>query len=128
MSSEQQPKYRPVNAMIGTQPKFGPIPSEQLIPWFIIGFLIFMISNRILNLDWTWTALLIFWGCGSWWIVTGSKPWRFLSKFVGAPNWSRGRVYYHSLHSPPPGSRVKPKSCQAKKSKGSQGSKSRRRR
>jgi hypothetical protein len=119
MSSEQQQKYRPVNAMIGTHPKFGPIPSEQLIPWFVISFVLFVICQNVLNLGWTWTMLLIFWGCGSWWIVTGSRPWRFLSKFVGTPIWSRGRVYYRSLHSPP-SKALNPKSSKVKRHQGKQ--------
>ncbi|RMH41263.1 MAG: hypothetical protein D6694_09110 [Gammaproteobacteria bacterium] len=90
-------RHRPVNPMLGSQPKFGPVPAEHLIPWFVISFSIFFLCNQILQLDWIWTILMIFWGCSTWWILTGSRPWRFLSKFVSTPNWSRGRVRYQSI-------------------------------
>lgn len=90
-------RFRPVNPMLGSQPHFGPIPAEQLIPWTVISFTLYAISQNVLRLDWTWTMLLIFWGDATWWIVTGSKPYRFLSKFIITPNWTRGRLQYHSL-------------------------------
>lgn len=99
MSDRYQDQYqhRPINPMLGSQPKFGPIPSEHLIPWFLISFSIFFVCDRVLQLDWIWTILMVFWGCSTWWILAGSRPWKFLSKFVASPNWTRGRVQYQSI-------------------------------
>lgn len=36
MSNE--PKYRPVNAALGMQPRLGPLPADQVIPWMLIAF------------------------------------------------------------------------------------------
>ena len=29
-------KFRPVNTILGSQPRLGPIPADQIIPWFCI--------------------------------------------------------------------------------------------
>jgi hypothetical protein len=121
MSEFEEPEFRPVNPLLGTQPKWGPFPAEQLVPWFGISLGLYIVCNSMLRLPWIWTALLIFWGCGVWWMLTGSKPWRFLSQFIAAPNWVRGRVGYQSvftLSQPPstPSSQSKRPSSQAKRS------------
>ena len=28
-------KFRPVNTILGSQPRLGPIPADQIIPWFL---------------------------------------------------------------------------------------------
>lgn len=93
--SESQ--HRPVNPMLGTQPRIGPIPAEQIVPWAVIAFVGFMVCRNLLHLDWIWTVLAVFWGCVSWWSLTGAKPWRFLSQFVSTPHWTRGQVRYRSV-------------------------------
>lgn len=95
--SDRPPEFRPVNQLLGSQPRFGPIPAEQLVPWFMIAFVVFIVTQSLLAVSWIWTIALTFWGCGTWWILTGSHPWRFLSKFVSTPRWTRGRVQYRSL-------------------------------
>jgi len=93
--SEQ--KHRPVNQTLGMQPRFGPLPADQVIPWIGITMVFYFLFQEILKLGWNWTVLLIIWGCGTWWVLTGSKSWRFLGKFVPCPSWTRGRVTYRSL-------------------------------
>lgn len=90
---------RSVNPLLGAQPKFGFIPAEQLFPWMVISFGIYFFAQGLLKLGWTWTILLIFWGDVTWWLLTGSKPHRFLSKFVSTPHWTRARVSYRSIFS-----------------------------
>lgn len=90
---------RSVNPLLGAQPKFGFIPAEQLFPWLVISFGIYFLAQGLLKLGWTWTVLLIFWGDVTWWLLTGSRPHRFLSKFVPTPHWTRARVSYRSIFS-----------------------------
>ncbi len=95
MSSEQ--KQRPVNQTLGMQPRFGPFPADQLVPWLVIGFTCYFLLHGLLQLSWLWVILAIGWGCSTWWLLTGSKSWKFLSKFLNPPTWSRGRVRYRSF-------------------------------
>lgn len=96
MADSDRPQYRTVNSLLGAQPKFGPIPGELIIPWFLISLAIYLIAYSF-DFPWIWRALLVFWGCGAWWILVGSKPWKFLSKFVNTPTWTKGHVQYRSI-------------------------------
>ena len=88
---------RTVNPMLGSQPRIGPLPANQLLPWTLITGSIWFIAQAI-SLPFIWTILLIFWGDTTWWLLTGKTPWKFLSKFIGVPNLTRGRVTYRSIH------------------------------
>lgn len=83
--------------MLGAQPKIGPLPANQVLPWMTIGISIWFFASMF-SLPTIWTVLLIFWGDITWWILTGKQPWRFLSKFIGVPSFTRGRVRYQSIH------------------------------
>jgi hypothetical protein len=100
-SLDSHSRFRPVNPMLGKQPRFGPIPSEQFLPWMAIALGLYILSQQVFRLGLTWTVILIFWGCATWWLLTGSRPWQFLSQFVAAPNWVRGRVSYRSILATP---------------------------
>ena len=89
--------FRPVNQLLGSQPRFGPFPAEQLVPWFVIGAVVFFVGHQLCNLDWLPTVLLMGWGCSTWWVLTGSHSWKYLSKFQRTPRWTRGRMRYRSL-------------------------------
>lgn len=91
------PKYRPVNAALGMQPRLGPLPADQVIPWMMIAFVFYIVFQQVLHLSWLWTGILILWGCATWWLLTGSKAYRFLGKFIATPTWTRGRMSYRSL-------------------------------
>ncbi|RUS95591.1 hypothetical protein DSM106972_089470 [Dulcicalothrix desertica PCC 7102] len=97
-------EFRPVNQILGTQPSLGPIPADQIFPWIIIILLSYFIVNGFLGglfadawQKWLWTVLIAGWGMATWWILTGGKSWRFLSKFIGVPNWTRGVARYRSF-------------------------------
>jgi len=93
-----EPQFRTVNPLLGSRPSYGPIPADLLLPWGAISLLLFILSYSILHLQMQWTIALILWGDASWWVLTGSKPYRFLSKFIPAPNrWSRSYVRYKPL-------------------------------
>ncbi|NET40191.1 MAG: hypothetical protein F6K19_51035, partial [Cyanothece sp. SIO1E1] len=86
--SERQPGFRPVNHILGAQPRLGPIPAEQIIPWTSMIGIAYLIG-RGLGLDWLMIGLIAAWGIATWWILTGGKNWKFLAKFVPTPTWSR---------------------------------------
>lgn len=90
-------RFRPVNQLLGSQPRIGPFPADQLVPWFLICAVAYFFGHQLCNLDWMVTALLMGWGCSTWWILTGSHAWRYLSKFQRTPNWTRGRMRYRSV-------------------------------
>jgi hypothetical protein len=96
-NNDPQSAYRPVNAMLGSQPRVGPLPANQLFPWTIISLGLWLVASFI-SLPLIWTVLLVFWGDVTWWLLTGKTPWRFLSKFIGTPNLTRGGVSYQSIY------------------------------
>lgn len=93
----QRDGYRPVNQVLGSQPRFGPIPADQLLPWMGFGFASYFICDQLFRLPWIVTFGVIVWLCASWWLLTGSRSYRFLGKFMPVPNWVRGRVRYRSV-------------------------------
>ena len=98
-SRSSSPSFRPVNNLLGSRPTIGPIPADLFIPFGTISLLVGLVSSQLLGLGIDWTIALIIWGCATWWILTGSRPYRFLSKFLPVPKrWSRGHVRYRSIH------------------------------
>jgi len=90
-------KYRTVNQAVGMQPRLGPIAADQAVPWLLISLVIYLLTRELFQLDLLWTVLLIIWGCGTWWLLTGSHSHKFLGKFIPSPTWTRGRVETRSL-------------------------------
>lgn len=91
-------KYRPVNNLLGSRPTIGPIPADLFIPFGGIALVMYLISSGFLGLALEWTLALILWGCTTWWILTGNRPYRFLSKFIPVPRrWSRGHIRYRTF-------------------------------
>lgn len=104
MSEERPKEFRPVNQILGSQPSLGPIPADQIFPWTVIVLASYFIINGIFGglftddfQRWLWTLLIAGWGIATWWILTGGRSWRFLSKFIGVPTWTRGFARYQSL-------------------------------
>ncbi|BCL34444.1 hypothetical protein [Nostoc sp. MS1] len=104
MSEERSQEFRPVNQILGSQPSLGPIPADQIFPWTVICLGAYFIINGIFGgvfaddfQRWLWTFLIAGWGMATWWILSGGRSWRFLSKFIGVPTWTRGFARYHSL-------------------------------
>lgn len=90
-------KFRPVNPNLGQLPNIGPFPADQFIPWLIIAGSSYYICKVFLQLTWVWTGMIAAWGIATWWVLTGSKPWKFLSKFVRTPYWVRGYGQYRRI-------------------------------
>ncbi|MCA1990650.1 MAG: hypothetical protein LDL41_01180 [Coleofasciculus sp. S288] len=95
--SEKESKFRKVNPNLGQQPNIGPFPAEQFIPWLAIAGVSYYLCKVLLQMSWVWTGAIAAWGIATWWVLTGSKPWKFLSKFVRTPYWVRGYGRYRSL-------------------------------
>jgi hypothetical protein len=91
-------RFRPVNQMLGTRPSLGPIPADLALPWGGIVITVLIFTRSVFVLDWMWTIGLIVWGCTTWAVLTGTKPHKFLSKFMSPPNrWSRGHGRYKPM-------------------------------
>jgi len=86
---------RKVNRMLGEQPSLGPIPGNQVIPWSIIAGLILTLKI-ILSIHWFHAGLMLIWGIATWWLLTGKRAWRFLSRFHRRPRWIRAYKTYQS--------------------------------
>ncbi|MTJ09727.1 MULTISPECIES: hypothetical protein [unclassified Anabaena] len=104
MSEEQDQEFRPVNQILGSQPSLGPIPADQILPWLVIVLVSYFVINGVFGglfandfQRWLWTALMTGWGIATWWILSGGRSWRFLSKFIGVPTWTRGFARYQSV-------------------------------
>lgn len=104
MSEERQQEFRPVNQIFRLSALTGPIPADQIFPWTIICLSAYFIINGIFGgvfpddfQRWLWTFLIAGWGMATWWILSGGRSWRFLSKFMGVPTWTRGFARYYSL-------------------------------
>ncbi len=104
MTVERDQEFRPVNQILGTQPSLGPIPANQIFPWAIIALASYFIVNGVFGglfsdgwQKWLWTILIASSGITTWWILTGGRSWKFLSKFIGVPTWTRGVARYHSF-------------------------------
>ncbi len=95
--SEEQSKFRSVNQTLGTSPGIGPLAANQLIPWAILSGLAWLIGQGILSLGAVKTAFLGAWLILSWWALTGNAPWKYMAKFVAAPNWCRGYGQYQPI-------------------------------
>ncbi|UXE63574.1 MAG: hypothetical protein KA717_13745 [Woronichinia naegeliana WA131] len=103
MPQEKDPEFRPVNQILGSQPSLGPIPADQIIPWAVIALSVYFIINGVFGglfeddfQRWLWIVLMTGWGMATWWILTGGKSWRFLSKLIAVPTWTRGFARYQS--------------------------------
>jgi hypothetical protein len=103
MPQEKDPEFRPVNQILGSQPSLGPIPADQIIPWAVIALSDYFIINGVFGglfeddfQKWLWIVLMTGWGMATWWILTGGKSWRFLSKLIAVPTWTRGFARYQS--------------------------------
>jgi hypothetical protein len=90
-------RFRKVHQDLGKTPGIGGFPAEQIFPWSFIALSGVLIGNQLLKLSWLWTGVIIAWGIATWWVLTGSKPWRFLSKFVGTPDLVRGYGRYKRM-------------------------------
>ena len=93
--SQEEKKFRVVNQSLGNQPKFGPFPANQIIPFVVIIFVAVFIQ-QLFQLSWINGILVALWMFGTSWVLMGKHSWRFLAKFVHPPYWVRSSVRYES--------------------------------
>ncbi|MBD1922598.1 hypothetical protein H6F77_16130 [Microcoleus sp. FACHB-831] len=97
MLDQNSKKFRAVNPSLGTAPKVGPFPADQVVPWTAIFLTSYYVCKVVFRLSWLWTCLVAGWGMATWWVLTGSKTWRYMSKFVSTPTWTRGYAQYQQI-------------------------------
>jgi hypothetical protein len=102
-------EFRRINQALGKQPKIGPFPAGQVFPFAVILFLSWSLKE-LFSLSWIQTAFLGIWMMGTSWVLTGTRAWRFFSKFVVAPYLVRIGIRYESLL-------IKPEEAKARKKK-----------
>ncbi len=92
-----EPKsFRRINQALGKQPKIGPFAAGQIIPFATILLLSWSVKEAM-QLTWLQASLFSAWLMGTTWILTGTRAWRFFSKFVATPYFTRAAVRYESL-------------------------------
>ncbi|MGF1480387.1 MAG: hypothetical protein ACFB4I_12995 [Cyanophyceae cyanobacterium] len=97
MPSERSQPIK-VNRILGTQPRLGPLPADQVLPWSLFTLFSYFICQGYYDFGWLPMVLLDGWLISTWWILTGERSWRFLSKiYPPVPRWERGCPKYHSF-------------------------------
>lgn len=92
-------EFRTVNRVLGSQPRIGPFPADQVFPWSAIAMIAYFICKLIFQASWLVTGLVIAWGWATWWTLSSNKTW--LSKFISVPRTTRGYKHFNSLIKPP---------------------------
>ena len=87
-----------VNKILGKQASFGPIPANQILPWFAIILLTYLIFDGLLDWGIPKVAAISFWLIVSWWFLTGSDPDSYINRFrkPTGRNWVSGGALYIS--------------------------------
>lgn len=89
---------RNVNTYLGARASIGPIPQELFFPWLVISLITVSLTQVFFQMSWVWTGILTVWGCGTWTILVGRRPYLFLGKFIPVPyKWTRGYARYLSF-------------------------------
>ncbi|MDZ4877790.1 MAG: hypothetical protein CLLPBCKN_007225 [Chroococcidiopsis cubana SAG 39.79] len=79
------------NPVIGKNPTIAGLPSEQL-PFFICFGIVGFLGKFYLHWDWLWTIGIVAWMCGSFWLLSGGYPNKFLSQFHPNPKLRRKNI------------------------------------
>lgn len=87
-----------VNKILGKQAGFGPIPANQILPWFAIITITYFIFDGLLSWGIPKVAVISFWLILSWWFVTGKDPDKYINLFrkPKGSNWIIGGAIYIS--------------------------------
>lgn len=93
-------EFKTVNRVLGDQPRLGPFPADQIVPWTLILLFGLIVINGVFQASWFATGLFVAWGWATWWTLSSNKA--YLGKFVGTPRIVRGYKQYVSLVNPPP--------------------------
>jgi hypothetical protein len=96
MLQEKEPVK--VNKILGKQAGFGPVPANQILPWFAIITISYFIFDGLLGWGIPKVAVISFWLILSWWFVTGKDPDKYVNRFrkPKGRNWMIGGAVYIS--------------------------------
>lgn len=94
--SEKEPIR--VNKILGKQASFGPIPANQILPWFAILIFSYFIFDGVLGWGIPIVGAISFWLILSWWFLTGKDPDQYINRFrkPQGRNWISGGAIYLS--------------------------------
>jgi hypothetical protein len=94
--SEKEPIK--VNKILGKQAGLGPIPANQILPWFAIITISYFIFDGLLGWGIPKVVVISFWLILSWWFVTGKDPDKYVNRFrkPKGKNWILGGAVYIS--------------------------------
>ncbi len=87
------------NTILGKEASIGPIPANQLVPWIGLVLVSYLLTNGCFSLGLGWFFGGAFWLVVSWWLLTGSRPYRFLNQWQSPPgkDWCNGNQTYIPL-------------------------------
>jgi len=87
-----------VNKILGKQPSIGFIPANQIIPWFFLTIISYLLTMGFFSLGLGWFFTVSFWFIVSWWLLTGNQPHLFTDQFRKPPGdeWCNGDSFYIS--------------------------------
>lgn len=85
-------RFIKVSKVLNANTTIAGIPSDQLVPWAIFLFIAAALWTNGVGVY--IVVPLIFWSCGTWWLVMGSQSWRFMNKFHKPPRWVNGNLRY----------------------------------
>ncbi len=91
-------EFRTVNRVLGDQPRLGPFPADQIVPWSAIALISYIVVKGFMQASWLATGITTAWGWATWWTVSSNKT--FFGKFVGTPRITRGYKPFVSLVNP----------------------------
>jgi hypothetical protein len=69
MSVDPDKEIVKVNKILGKQAGFGPVPANQILPWFAIIIISYFIFDGLLGWGIPLVAAISFWLILSWWFV-----------------------------------------------------------
>ena len=81
-----------VNKILGKQPSIGFIPANQIIPWFFLTIISYLLTMGFFSLGLGWFFTVSFWFIVSWWLLTGNQPHLFTDQFRKPPGMNGATV------------------------------------
>jgi len=74
-----------VNKLLGKRASLGPIPADQVLPWFTFGVFAYFVSVMLLGLSLVWWLGIWIWLAATWWALTGNATYKFVKSCVRPP-------------------------------------------
>lgn len=90
-------EFRPTNPILDARPRVWVFPAEIFWSFVLITLVDLIVFYEVLQLDLIWVLIITAWLCGTWWLILGRRPYKFLSKFRRVPDWTRGHVRHQTI-------------------------------